>query len=249
MRTYDVHLPPPSSSLGQPGKPHAAATGLLRLYDAALLKSHVPLAVIGDGNCLFRALSRGLFGVENLHLHIRLVTALEIITHAAHYDTQHPTYHDIISDPTLFHDPYTCQLDSITRPGTYSEFMTLYVASAALSLGLESYCPPAHSTEFRPASMTRKVCGRGVPTDATPAVTLMRSTTRVPRATEPFRPNHLVLLHVRQRALPVAPTSSEQRASSKRRAASRSRPHSKRKIQSRSSHETHVSHIADNMCC
>ena len=146
---------------------------------------------------------------EDLHLHFRLLAALEIITHDTHYDTQHPAYQDIIRVHTLIHDPYTCQLDSITRPGIYSEFMTLFAASAALYVGLESYCPPANTTEFKPASMTRKVCGRGLSIDATPAVTLMWTTTLVPRTTDPFRPNRLVLLHSRPHAVPVAPTSSQ----------------------------------------
>ena len=157
MRTNDVHLPPVSSSLEQPGKQDAAAIGILRLYDAALLKSYVPVAVIGDGNCLFRA--KDLFGIEYLHLHIRLIIALEIITHATHYDTLHPAYQDIIHDYTLINDPYTCLLDSITRPGTYSEMMIIFAASATLFVGLESYCPPANTREFKPASLTRKVCG------------------------------------------------------------------------------------------
>ena len=189
---------------------------------------YVPLAVIGDGNCLFRAISRGLFGHENLHMQIRLLTALEIITHSTHYDTQHPAYQDIIHDHTLIHDPYNCLLDSITRPGTYSELIILYAASAALSISIQSYCPPAHTIEFRTDSLSRKICGRGVSTDTTPAVTLMW-TRRVPRATEPSRPNHFILLHAR-------PTSTLQKAPCKRRAASRSRTQSRRKIQSMSLH-------------
>ena len=203
--TSDIHLPRASRSLVQPGNQDAAATEVLRLYDATKLQQYVPLAVIGDGNCLFRAISRGLFGHENLHMQIRLLIALEIITHSTHYDTQHPAYQDIIHDHTLIHDPYNCLLDSITRPGTYSELIILYAASAALSISIQSYCPPAHTIEFRTDSLSRKICGRGVSTDATPAVTLMWTTRRVPRATEPFRPNHFILLHAR-------PTSTLQKA-------------------------------------
>ena len=39
----------------------------------------IPGSVLGDGNCMCRALFRGLFGTENHHLHVRLLTALKII--------------------------------------------------------------------------------------------------------------------------------------------------------------------------
>ena len=71
-------------------------------------------------------------------MQIRLLTALEIITHSTHYDTQHPAYQDIIHDHTLIHDPYNCLLDSITRPGTYSQLIILYAAKVLL-------CPLAYS--------------------------------------------------------------------------------------------------------
>ena len=171
LATYDIHLPRASRSLVQPGNQDAAATEVLRLYDATKLQQYV-LAVIDDGNCLFRAISRALFGHENLHMQIRLLTALEIITHSTHYNTQHPAYQDIIHDHTIIHDPYNCLLDSITRPGTYSELIILYAASAALSISIQSYCPPEHTIEFRTHYQGRSVaegCHPHVDNEARPA--------------------------------------------------------------------------------
>ena len=83
----------PTATMEEPGVDiahHAAirrsaseVTTLLtsRLRDVTLSPSmhHIPRSVLGDGNCMYRALSRGLFGTENHHLHVRLLTALEII--------------------------------------------------------------------------------------------------------------------------------------------------------------------------
>ena len=135
---------------------------------------------------------------------------------------------------------------SVATSMMFTQFNPRRSSHAALSVVLESYCPPANTTEFKPASMTRKVCGRGLSTDATPVVTLMWTTTLVLRTTVHFRPNHLVLLHARPHAVPVAPTSSQQSASRKRRAASRSRPNSKQKIQSHpTKHRRHRRQLTD----
>ena len=51
-----------------------------------MLNDHIPRSVLGDGNGMYRALSRWLFGTENHHLHVRLLTALEIIQNRKLYE-------------------------------------------------------------------------------------------------------------------------------------------------------------------
>lgn len=60
--------------------------------------SHVPCKVIGDGNCLFRALSRALYGNEDGHCRLRLFTSIEILTNHELYDPNDGTFSDYISD-------------------------------------------------------------------------------------------------------------------------------------------------------
>ncbi len=187
----------PSTFAKPPGKRDPNATGVLRLYQPVLLQEHIPLAVIGDGNCLFRDLSRGLFGKEDHHLHIRLLTAIEIITNSRYYDTEDASFHDLIIDTRLIHDPYTSVLKSITSPGSYAETMVIYAASAALRVGLQAYCPPAMTNKVEPDALTKKIYGRGVRRATAPAMIVKWTTTYVPRQSDFFWPNHFVVLYRR----------------------------------------------------
>ena len=49
------------------------------MFHPALLGNFYPASVVGDGNCMYRAVSRALRGTENHHVLLRLNTALEII--------------------------------------------------------------------------------------------------------------------------------------------------------------------------
>ena len=218
LQTYNIHLPATCIFASPPGKRDTAATGVLQIYQPMLLKKHIPLAIVGDGNCMFRSLSRGLFGTEHQHTHIRLLTALEIIQNSTYYNTQHSQYNDIINDCRLVHDQYASLLTSVTQLGTYSEILLIYAASAALGVALRSYCPPAATHEFTPSAYTREVRGRGVRTASRPTMTLMWTTTYVLRDAERFRPNHLVVLYEkpssagRAEAPPATLTTSAGRA-------------------------------------
>ena len=60
------------------------------------------------------ALSRGLFGHEQHHQLIRLLTEVEIAEHLEYYDGQHDNYKDLIKDNRLIHDPYQQLLLSVS---------------------------------------------------------------------------------------------------------------------------------------
>ena len=62
------------------------AVKVLSMLSPSMLNDHIHLSVLGDGDCMYRALYRGLFGTENHHLHVRLLTALEIIQNRKLYD-------------------------------------------------------------------------------------------------------------------------------------------------------------------
>ena len=140
MRTHNVHLLPVGISVEQlEMQPRRESSGCTMLRFS---RSTCRWRLSGTVTASY-APFRTCFATKkkNMHKlsHIRLLTALDIITNASHYNTQHPAYQDIIHDNTLIGDPYNCLLESITRPGTDSEIMTIYdAASAALAVVLSA---------------------------------------------------------------------------------------------------------------
>ena len=142
-------------------------------------------------------MSRGLFGDEDSHELIRLLTAIEMIDYRHHYDTSDTNYCDNVQDARLFHDSYDELLMSVTKPGGFSEMMVLFAASAALGVSIHSYCPPVKTGEFATDALTRNVSGRGVPPRTRAALTIRWSTmngTDRRRAKSWFRPNQFGML-------------------------------------------------------
>ena len=82
-----------------------------------------------------------MFDDEDSHELIRLLTAIEIIEYRHHYDTSDSQYCDSVQDIRLLHDSYDGLLMSVMKPGGFSELMVLFVASAALGVSIDSYCP------------------------------------------------------------------------------------------------------------
>ena len=68
---------------------HTQSVALLRDYSPWLLDHFVPVDVAGDGNCLFRAVSVALYGTEAYHSQLRLLAAIEVLTHRKLYDSIH----------------------------------------------------------------------------------------------------------------------------------------------------------------
>jgi len=199
LQAYNVSPPPRCTGSEPPGIRDSVATGVLQLYHPCLLLSSIPLSVAGDGNCLFRALSRGLYGSEDHHIHLRLLTTLEIATHREWYDIASPAYKGLLNDQRIVCDTYPGLLGSVCKRGQYSETMTIYAASAAIGLPIESYCPPTRHARLLSDPLTCIIRGRGVSDTAAAAVTVMWTTTTVPRSVkDPFVPNHFVVLHDHQ---------------------------------------------------
>ena len=96
------------------------------MLSPSMLNDHTPLSVVGDGNCMYRALSRGLYGTENHHLHVRLLTALEIMQNRKFYDVSSKEYVDLVRDSRVFHDCYDSIVKSTTVPRQYSEMLHIF---------------------------------------------------------------------------------------------------------------------------
>ena len=63
------------------------ATKIVRMFQPAILINNTPQKVIGDGNCLYRAASLGLYGSQEHHVNLRLATAMELIEYQPSYDS------------------------------------------------------------------------------------------------------------------------------------------------------------------
>ena len=58
----------------------------------------MPCPVLGDGNCLFRAVSKANYGHQEEHFRLRLFSTLEILKHRKLYDPQTLDFYDYIKD-------------------------------------------------------------------------------------------------------------------------------------------------------
>jgi hypothetical protein len=54
---------------------------ILRRFHGVMLDTVSPRAVIAEGKCMYRAASLALYGEEFYHNYLRLITAMEIMTH------------------------------------------------------------------------------------------------------------------------------------------------------------------------
>ena len=79
---------------------------VLQMFHPALLNDFYPANVVGDGNCMYRAVSRALSGTENYHSLLRLKTSLEIILNRQFYDHKSKSYKDLICDNRVIVSDY-----------------------------------------------------------------------------------------------------------------------------------------------
>ena len=201
LTMHSVSMPPYRTDLSvTSGQVDETATAVLKLLKPGLLDSYVPLSVFGDGNCMYRALSRAVYGTEKHHLLLRLFTGLEVANHDELYDRDQPGLADLIGDRRINSPSYQDMLTVVLKPGQSQELVHMFAASAVLQKPIVSH-HPSSSDHF--AAWTRRVVGRGVkdmPTD----LRLLWSSTKVPKSAATFTANHFVLLH--PTAKPKEPT-------------------------------------------
>ncbi|KAI8516573.1 hypothetical protein Bbelb_051540 [Branchiostoma belcheri] len=184
LKTYKTCLRTPMENPG-PGKVDQKSVDILQNFHPAMLWDYRPVEVLGDGNCLYRALSQAMYGTQHHHL-IRLLTALEIAEFPTHYNIEHPNHVDHIKDSRLVLAKYNDLLLEAATSGSYSCMQHIFAASSAVGLCFESYCPPMVPSE--------RVVGRGIRTSKGVAFTVMWTSTRLPESTRDFSPNHFVPL-------------------------------------------------------
>lgn len=172
----------------------AVTAKILNGLAPAVLKSRVPVETYGDGNCLYRAVSQGMFGRQSLHFHLRLITALEIVHNRSAYDSSSKDFVDRIQDNRILTSPYTQLVRDAFRIGSFSDLQHMYALSAALGKPIQSYYPPLVSSTFHTEPYHRKVIGRTVNDSEEAAVTVMWTSIASPISEDAFVPNHFVPL-------------------------------------------------------
>ena len=103
---------------------------ILKRFHPIILSHVYPRAVYGDGNCLYRAVFLAVYGNQSHHLHLRLLTAMEILQFPHLYDVQSPSYKDVINDNRVVVSSYQELLDSVLIVGKYAELMHMYALSS-----------------------------------------------------------------------------------------------------------------------
>ena len=174
------------------------AVDILRLYHPAMVKSNVPLSIVGDGNCLYRAVSKSVTGSESYHKLIRLEAALEMIIFSDKYDTKGVNTKrrrklDFLSDNRIVTSNINSLIHDAVTLGCYSEMAHIYAISASLKTPIRSYYPPQLHPELSSEPFTRTVLGRDVSFSNTDIV-IMWSCIMYPANTNVYRPNHFVPL-------------------------------------------------------
>ena len=202
MDFHKVSVPFQDQSEIPPGPTDHTSLEILNLFHPAYAKSVRPLSTLGDGNCMYRALSLALCGTQNFHKQIRLLTAIEIITQKDFYTPNTDNSLSFLKDYRIITSDYsTLVYDSATLT-VYSEMAHIYAASAALGITIRSYYPPQLIPECSSEAYTRTVVGRGVK-QSSPQVCLMWTNTSVPKQLDNFMANHFVpLLHTARREEP-----------------------------------------------
>jgi len=176
-----------------PGKIDKVSKRILQKMQPMLLKEYSPRYALPDGNCLYRAISLGLYNTDVYHTYIRLLTSIEMILHREDYDVTSDDYRHTITDSRILTSSYTNLIHSVTKNGSSAELMHLYAISAVIHLPISSFCPLGSLL----VSHTYSICiyGRGVRRATYSTVTVMWTMLGIPNnLAVQFHPNHFALL-------------------------------------------------------
>lgn len=141
LSLYHVDVPKESSE-ARVGAVDSVSQRIIQVYQPVLLEQYIPLTVLGDGNCFYRAVSRALCGNESYHILLRLKTAVEIIVNRKYYDIGRRSYVDLIGDNRIIVSEYKKLVEDTVTLGSYSEMIHMYALSAVLNMPIRSFYPP-----------------------------------------------------------------------------------------------------------
>ena len=169
----------------------AVSMEILLKYHPAYIEENVPLTIVGDGNCLYRAVSRKMTGSELYHKVLRLEAALELIIFREKYDPSSKNKLPFVSVSRIITSNVDKLIQDAVKLGSYSELAHMYAISSSLSRPIRSYYPPQLHPELTSEPFTRTVVGRDVKLSNT-VLCIMWTSTRVNSNVNRFTPNHFV---------------------------------------------------------
>jgi hypothetical protein len=145
------------------------AINILHKFHPAMIGHYTPIKTIGDGNCLFRSISKCLNGSEEQHILLRLLSALELIENESYYKSD-----QFLADDRILKAEYSNLLHDVIGLYTWSVVELIFVVSAVIKKCIKSYYPPQPFSDYTSEVLTRRVVGRGCK-DMSPDITIMWS--------------------------------------------------------------------------
>ena len=194
LKTYGITVPTVETNHCH-SQADNEAVKILNMFSPVMNSAYIPLKTIGDGNCLFRAVSLALSGSDEYHCLLRLMTALEMINNRNSYDTKKP-HNDFLNDIRILTSDYNKLVADAIVENSFCEMAHVYALSAAIGESISSYFPPQLQTELSSA-FTRIVHGRGISV-LKPKVMIMWSSMIAPTSVKSFHSNHFVPLVTRE---------------------------------------------------
>ena len=92
-----------------------SSSKLLERYAPLMLEQWTPVSTVGDGNCLFRAVSTALYGVQDHHAHLRLLASLEIGCNPSYYEPTHSACHTVLKNHAIVCPPVLATFKETTQ--------------------------------------------------------------------------------------------------------------------------------------
>ncbi|CAG2250557.1 unnamed protein product [Mytilus edulis] len=197
LQTYSIEVPTANETQIE----HTAdrvSSSILAKFHPAILSEFYPAETYGDGNCLYRAVSRAITGSESMYIVLRVLTLIEILSYPMFYDPNHTRFTDLIQDNRIVVATYLQLAKDVGMLGTYADMMHMFALSAVLKIPIRSYFPPQMNMEFVSEPYSRKVCGRNVNISEAPACTIMWTSAVIPTG-HTLITNHFVPLFKRKR--------------------------------------------------
>ena len=139
LETYGQKVPTPTDVPAQ--TVDDVSVQILKNYHPAVLADAYPVQTYGDGNSLYRAISRALAGSESMYMLLRVLTLLGILTYPMYYDSEHKKFVDLLQDNRIVVAAYIQLAKDLATLGTYADMMHIYALSAVLKLPIRSYYP------------------------------------------------------------------------------------------------------------
>ena len=173
--------------------PCEKSAALLKRFDEECSLKMRPLAVLEDGNCMFRAVSLALYNTEDHYRLLRAMTLHEILAHRDFYDKNSDSFcfrEDNFIESPAFSD--LCK--EVATNGSNCCILALQALSAVCRVPIIYYVPGEHNSECLKA-LNRKLRGRDSADDNAAAITIMFSSTDEVGAEGVYpTPNHFVPL-------------------------------------------------------